>query len=463
MARVVVVGAGLAGLCGALALADFGHEVTVVEAGPRPGGQLAGHRIGGHHTAADLGPAVFTLPAVLRDLFRKTGRPLEKELDVAPVEPAVRLVFASGERVDVPNATRAGAIRAFDDVLGAGAGGQWDAVVRHGERTWQRLRPAILGHAEPPAITRSSSAKDPSLRNAGRQLLADHRLRSLLDTYATTVGADPATAPATLTVLPYLEQTFGMWTVDGGVHRLADVLHRRAVDRRARFRFGTRAAGVVADSGRVAGVRLAEGETVGADVVMWTAAPGLLPDDVTAGRRPRWRRSSPGDDSGAAASVVTVAFAARSAPTGRPLRTVVVPTGTGTPVVTVLAQPGGWVLHAPAPPHQPDGTDWTTPGRAEDYASTILAAASTGADLPRDPAAISTIRTPHDLERGLGVPGGRVYGSAAQRGVAALLRRPGTATRLRGLFLAGAGAHPGPGVPLVAVSAAIVTDLVGRA
>ncbi|PZF79667.1 phytoene desaturase family protein [Jiangella anatolica] len=359
MARVVVVGAGLAGLCSALALADFGHEVTVLESGPAPGGQLT------------YAPQPFTLPAVLRDLFRKTGRPLERELDVVPADPAVRWVFADGVEVAVPNASPSGTRRALDDAFGPGAGAQWDAVVGHGDRSWRELRPIVLGHA---------GAKPPRSGGTLRDVAAslrEPRLRAALESYATRFGADPATAPAALTVLPYLEQTFGVWTAD--LPTLVGVLAGRAAERGARFRYDVTVAGPSRDGGRVDGVRLADG-TIGADAVVWTAPPGDLADE----RRGLFRRRR--DHPAPAAAAV-------AAP---------VPAG------TVRFPAGG--------------------GRAASW---------------------------YDAA-------GDVHGAAAGR-VTALFRRPANVTKTRGLYLAGAGAHPGPGIPLVALSASIVADHIGRA
>lgn len=381
MARVVVVGAGLAGLCSALALADFAHDVTVLEAGPAPGGQLA------------YGPQPFTLPAVLRDLFRKTGRPLERELDVVPVDPAVRWVFADGAEVAVPNASPSGARHALDDAFGPGAGAQWDAVVAHGDRAWRKLRPLVLGHAgarpSPPRGT---------LRDVAASVREPH-LRAALESYATRYGADPATAPAALTVLPYLEQTFGVWTAE--LPLLVDVLAGRAAERGATFRYGSAVAAPALDGRRVTGVTLTGGGTVAADAVVWTAPPGRLADDRRSPFRRRTARTAPGP-AATAPAVRTVVTAADSDPATTP------------------------ALHFPA-----DGGPATT---------------------SYDTAAGRIRHVAPDA----------VHGAAAGR-VTAIFRRPANATRIHGLYLAGAGAHPGPGIPLVAQSAAIVADHIGRA
>ena len=61
-----------------------------------------------------------------------------------------------------------------------------------------------------------------------------------------------------------------------------------------------------------------------------------------------------------------------------------------------------------------------------------------------------------------GSPGGAIYGTASHGARAALLR-PGNRSPVRGLYLVGGSAHPGGGLPIVALSAAIVADLVGPA
>ena len=85
MARVVVIGGGYGGLASAARLAKIGHDVTLLEAGPRLGGAIGYVEQDGFRW--DSGPTSTLLPAVMRDLFRKSGRALEKEIDLVPVEP----------------------------------------------------------------------------------------------------------------------------------------------------------------------------------------------------------------------------------------------------------------------------------------------------------------------------------------------------------------------------------------
>jgi phytoene dehydrogenase-like protein len=104
--------------------------------------------------------------------------------------------------------------------------------------------------------------------------------------------------------------------------------------------------------------------------------------------------------------------------------------------------------------------DWDSDGLADRYADVVLhAMARRGIDV-RDRLRWREIRTPADLERDTGAPGGSIYGTSSNGATAAFLR-PANRSPLPGLFLVGGSAHPGGGLPLVAQSAAIVTRLVG--
>ena len=122
-----------------------------------------------------------------------------------------------------------------------------------------------------------------------------------------------------------------------------------------------------------------------------------------------------------------------------------------------------WFVLVNAPRHEPDGgVDWTAPGLADAQADRVLAVlAARGLDV-RDRVRWRVVRTPADLERETGSPGGSIYGSSSNGARAAFLR-PGNAAPLPGLFLVGGSAHPGGGLPLVTLSAEIVAGLIGPA
>lgn len=230
MARIVVIGAGLGAMAAAARLAVAGHRVTVYERGSTYGGAVGRHERDGF--AFDTGPGLLHLPAVYRDLFVKTGKEaLEECVTLTQVDPASRHVFADGTRVDLPNASRAGTVAALDAALGPGAGERWGEFLVRAREAWDRTRRPLL--EEPQPADPAPPARDPypalkagllrrpttTLAQIGARELRDPRLAALLDAYAWTYGFDPATAPASAAVLPYMEQTFGSWYVAGACGR----------------------------------------------------------------------------------------------------------------------------------------------------------------------------------------------------------------------------------------------------
>ena len=505
MTRVVVVGAGMAGLSVAARLAALGHDVVVCEQAHTWGGKLGTFSRDGF--TFDTGPSLLTLPAVYRDLFITTGKPLEDSVDLIPVDPVARYRFAAGDGhdvtwLDVPNASRARLRVALDDALGAGAGADWDRLLERAHQVWQVTREPFLesplgGARDLLRLARRTSdvrtvAPWQTLRGLGRSHLRDPRLRMFLDRYATYTGSDPRRAPAALSVVPYLEQTFGGWYVAGGLRRLGEAVHERAVLRGARVRTGADVVSVVVEGGRARGVVLADGERIEADVVVANADATHLYDDLlprsVAGRaRRRLHRATPslsgfvlllalrGRTPGLAHHTVLFPDGGRSAYDdefdavfGRDARPVDDPTvyvsAPDDPALRPDDDSEAWFVLVNAPRHG-TGTgavDWDAEGHASTYADRVLdVLARRGLDV-RDRVLWREVRTPVDLERLTRSPGGAIYGTSSNGSRAAFLR-PANASPVPGLFLVGGSSHPGGGLPLVGLSAAIVAGLIGPA
>jgi len=277
VSTVVVVGAGVGGLAVAARLATSGHDVTVCEQASQVGGKLGRYE---RQTAAgrfrfDTGPSLLTLPQVFADLFQETGDPIESVLELSEVEPIVRYRFADGTRLD--STTNPDLLRArLDAAFGPGAGSDWQRLTQRGERIWRSVRGPFLGLtdlARQAVRSRSLCAVTPgrTLRQLGARSLRDPRLRTLLERYATYTGSDPRRAPATLAVVPYVEQAFGAWYVRGGLHRLADALQDRVTARGGTVRTEADVVRIETAGGRVSGVQLADGGRLPADVVVANA------------------------------------------------------------------------------------------------------------------------------------------------------------------------------------------------
>jgi len=497
---VVVVGAGLGGLAVAARLAATGHAVTVLEQADRLGGKLGTYARDGH--VFDTGPSLVTMPQVYRDLFAATGGRLEDDIDLVRLDPAVVYRFADGTRLTMPG-TAAAIPSALDDALGAGAGAQWTALMERAAAMWRIseepfLRRPLAGPATLARLARrpghvATIAPWQKLRGLGERTLGDPRLGMLLDRYATYSGSDPRRAPGVLATVAYAEQAFGSWYVRGGLHRLGLAIADRATAHGAVIRTGCRVRRVLVEGGRAAGVELTDGGRIPANVVVsGVDATGLYAELLPTDRRTRSARRNLARVTPSLSGVVLL-LALHGRTPALAHHTVLFPEsydaefdavfGTGRfrgeprpvadPTVYVSAPDDpalrpdrdseSWFVLVNAPRHQPgSGVDWTQPGLADRYAADVLdLLARRGLDV-RSRVRWCEVRTPADLARRTGSVGGAIYGSSSNGARAAFLR-PANASPVPGLFLVGGSAHPGGGLPLVALSAEIVAGLVGPA
>src|SRR6478609_1479631 len=429
MARVVVIGGGFGGLASALRLAKLGHAVTLVEE-RTPGGALVPVTSDGF-TWDTVGHTL--LPAVVRDLFRKTGRPLEKELELVPLDCGREHWFDDGSAL-VLQVGRAAQLAAFD-TLGPGLGQSWlDHVGAYAE-DWEALRRGYLevpwepGDLPREVATRLDSRE--TLQKRLRRSLRDPRAR-LVAAYPFVVdGHDPRDVPAWAGLTAYVEQRFGAWAVAGGTGVLLESLVRRLGTRGVDV-VPSRATDVVVRGGRAVAVATTEGE-LAADAVVCAVDPRRLP--------------------------ALAPFVARTTPAIPPVVCHVGLEGEVRDLPHELVVQGDPLLVVRTGGRAPDGRHaWTVTGRGRVSEDLLASLARHGLDL-RPQVVTRVDRSPRDLvEQWGGSPLG-----AQWQGRATVRRRLGPRTPVAGVYAAGSHATPGSGLPFVGLSAALVAQVVGPA
>ncbi len=444
MAGVVVIGGGFGGLASAARLAKLGHEVTLLEASDELGGALGYVEKDGFRW--DAGPTSTLLPAVIRDFFRKSGRPAEKEIDLVPVEPVQQHRFDEDTVLDLPGGSRAAQLEAVDATLGAGEGARWASYTDDFAEVWEALRkdwferPWSVEHAskDTKALldSRFTLAKlvEKEFKNKHLRTLALHRARF--------EGHDPRNVPAWFGMWSYVEQNFGAWTLPGGMGQLTEVLVDRLRTRGVTVITGALVKDLLVDAApnKVTGVRavIAEVETdLPADYVVVAIDPRRLP--VLARLVEKTMPVIP-----PVTSHIGIVGEVPELPHE------VVFHGDPTKEPTLILRTNGT---APAGAHA-----WTILGRGQ-LAEDIVTSLARRAIRVRDQVEVRIDKSPRDLVTDWnGSPMGVLW-----QGRGTVKNRIGTVTPIEGVYAAGSHTTPGSGLPSVGLSAALVAQVIGPA
>lgn len=434
MARVVVVGGGFGGLASAARLAKLGHDVTLVEASSRLGGAVGYVEEDGFRW--DSGPTTTLLPAVIRDFFRKSGRPAEKEIDLVPVEPVARHRFEDDTVLDLPGGSRAAQLEAVGAALGDKAAQAWVKYVDDFAEVWDALRrdwferPWSDEHAGKDAKALLSTRL--TLHKLVQRELRDERLRKLACHRAVFDGHEPRNVPAWEGLWSYVEQNFGAWTLPGGMGQLADVLASRLATRGVTVLTDSPALDVVVSSGRAVGVRLESG-TVDADHVVCAIDPRRLP--------------------------ALAPYVAHTMPAIPPSSSHLGIVGEVPDLPAEVVLHGDPTLVLRTTGTAPEGAHaWTVLGRGR-LAEDMVTALQRAGIRVRDQVEVRVDRSPRELvEQWGGSPFGVLW-----QGRNTVARRLGTRTPIEGVLMAGAHTTPGAGLPSVGLSAALVAQVIGPA
>src|SRR4051794_48451 len=428
MARVVVIGGGFGGLASALRLAKLGHDVTLVEPA-----ELGGALVPVFADGFAWDTVTHTLlPAVVRDLFRKTGRPLERELELSQLDCLREHWFDDGTAL-VLSAGRAAQLEAVES-WGPGLGERWLAHVDAYADDWEVIRRQYAEVPWNPAhVSRELAARLDSRESLSKRLrrLPDERLRLVGAHPFAADGHDPRDVPAWAGLTAYLEQRFGAWAFAGGTVALLEALVRRLGTRQVAVVRG-RARDVVVRDGRAVGVTTTAGD-LDADVVVCAVDPRRLPALAET-----VRRTTPAIP--AAMTCLGVAGEVRDVPHE------LVVHGDPTLVLRTLGR-------------APEGQRaWTVQTRGRHDEDPVAALVRHGL-VRREQVVTRVDLTPRDLvERWAGSPLGVQW-----QGRGTVRRRLGPRTPVDGLYAAGSHATPGAGLPYVGLSASLVAQVIGPA
>ncbi len=290
--RAIVVGAGFGGMAAALRLRHRGYEVDLIDRLEAPGGRAQVYRRGGF--VFDAGPTVITAPFLFEELFGLFGKRMADYIDLRPVEPWYRFRFPDGRCLDYGGTLE----QTLDEI------GRFEAADREGYRRLVEMSRRIFdkGFTElsdrpflrwrdmlrvAPALLRLKSYR--SVYGLVSSYLRNPLLRQAFSIQPLLVGGNPFDTTSIYALIHYLEREWGIHFPMGGTGALVAGLEQLLHEEGVRVRLGQGVAEVRVEDGAARGVRLEDGSDLDADVVVANAdAPFLYKHMIDRGSRRKW-------------------------------------------------------------------------------------------------------------------------------------------------------------------------------
>ena len=484
--RAVVIGSGFGGLAAAVRLGARGYDVTVLERHDQPGGRGRVLRDQGH--VFDMGPTVVTAPFLFEELWALAGRTLADDVDLRPVTPFYRVRFDDGGVFDYTGdaeAMRREVARfAPSDVAG------YEAFVRKSEaifrvgfeqladvpftKLWDMLR--IV-----PDMMKLESYR--TVHGLVAKYIKDDRLRQVFSFHPLLVGGNPFSTTSIYTLIAFLERKWGVHFPMGGTGALVNGLVGLIKHLGGEVRLGADVERIEVTEGRATGVRLRGGEHIPADVVVsncdaaWTYKHLVAPEHRRTWTDARLERSR------YSMSLFVWYFGTNRVyddvahhsillgPRYKALLNDIFekkilaedfslylhrPTATD----PSMAPPGHDSFYVLSPvPHLDSGTDWST--EAERYRKAIEQSLERTVmpGLSRH-LTCSHVLTPQQFQDDLLSFKGAAFSFEPVLTQSAYFRPHNQSEDVRGLYIVGAGTHPGAGMPGVLCSAKVLDRVV---
>lgn len=486
----IVVGAGLGGLAAAMRLGAKGYRVTVLDKLERAGGRGSSITQDGHRF--DLGPTIVTVPQVFEKLWEACGRDFHADVKLRSLDPFYEIRWPDGAKFTACGDTDRmveevkrlsprdvkGYLRFLKDSHRRYVVGFEGMVAKPMHKAWSTIK--VLPEF---ALLRA----DRSIHGLAKARVKDHRLQMALSFHPLFIGGDPTNVTSMYALVSHLEKEYGVHYAIGGVQAMADAMASVVRAQGGIIRFGEHVDKIVIENGAAKGVQTAKGERLSAPLVISNADAGhtykkLLKDTP----RKRWTTPKMNRKRWSMGLFVWYFGTHCTASKWRDVGHHTILSGpryegllkdifikgkladdmslyVHRPALTdpTVAPQGDDTFYALSPvPHlgHKDPVDWQA--MKDKYRTKVADVLDTLIPGFRDHLTTELIFTPEDFRDRYLSPFGAGFSLEPRILQSAWFRPHNVSEEARGLYLVGAGTHPGAGLPGVVSSAEVLGKLV---
>lgn len=487
MPKALIIGAGIAGIAVAIRLAVKGYEVEVFEANDYPGGKLS--EIGQNGYRFDAGPSLLTMPQYIDELFALAGKDPQEYFKYQKLDIVCKYFYDDGTVLNAYADEQQ-----FVNELASVTGEPAENIVRciknsanifnitHKvflERSLQGLKNYLKVDALKALVRLPQIDTSRSMHQANESFFENNQLMQFFDRYATYNGSNPYCAPATLNVIPHLEQHFGAYFPEGGMYKIVKALVKLAEELGVKFHYNTPVQEIVLNKKRATGIKvngdILTGDVVVSNIDVWFTYKKLLAgyDDLHPKKTLNQERSS---------SALIFYWGIKKQFPQLDLHNIFFSKDYKAEFEHIWKQqniyhdptiylnisskykandaPEGcenWFVMINVPSNQ--GQDWDK--LIAEARQNILQKLS--AALNENIAELiecESILDPRSIENETSSYQGSIYGTSSNSRFAAFLRHANRSSKIGNLYFCGGSVHPGGGIPLCLLSAKIVSEMV---
>lgn len=275
--HAIVVGAGLGGLAAAMRLGARGYRVTVIDKLDVPGGRGSCIRQDGHRF--DLGPTIVTVPQVYENLWAACGRDFHEDVTLKALDPFYEIRWPDGTKFVAQQDTEKlreevrkispSDVAGFDKFLKDSEKRYWFGFEDLGRRPMNKLWDLIKV-----LPTFGMLRADRSVYAHAAKRFTDEKLRMAFSFHPLFIGGDPLHVTSMYILVSYLEKEFGVHYAMGGVAAVAEAMAKVVVDQGGTLLMNAEVDEIRHANGRATGVRLMSGLELDADLIVSNADAG---------------------------------------------------------------------------------------------------------------------------------------------------------------------------------------------
>lgn len=483
--KVIVIGAGIAGMAVALRLALKGHAVTVFEKNAYPGGKITIIERNGYWF--DAGPSLFTQPQNIEELFALAGEDSSAYFHYQRIPITCKYFYEDGTIINA-YADKDRLVQELYEKLGEDPQAVRDYLV-HAQSLYKNIGEVFVKKSLHKVNTYFSSTIFRALAHTRYEYLFNtlndfntRRFRhpktiQLFNRFATYNGSDPYKAPGMLSMIAHLEMNQGVYYPDGGIHAITTAIFELCKRKGVQFYFNQLVQRIVTEKNKATGVQ-ANGHVYQADLVVsnidvYFTYRYLLQNEERAQKVLNQERSSSAlifywgmNRLFKELELHNIFFSNDYAAEFRYLfeKKEFYPDPTlyiniSSKYSTRHAPAGGenWFVMVNAPANV--GQDWTAYRMAARKVILRKLARILGTDIGAH-ITVEEVLDPLGLEQHTGSYQGSLYGTSSNGRMAAFFRHPNFCRQYKNLYYCGGSVHPGGGIPLCLMSARILSEMI---